>query len=161
MKLSQLALGAAVSVGVIGLAPMALAAELFFEGDMVRGGTKDGETGPHCVITSQYKRQERVVWRVRVLQDDGQPADDKALKSLIVEIPGGEQFPMHYGDHPHGEPTDSFWATSWAIPADYPTGTIGYKVIATDMDGSTQEWEPFNVAVSKLTVIPGEVTFTK
>jgi len=161
MKLSQFVVGAVVSVGVIGIAGMAQAAELFFESDMVRGGTPDGETGPHCVMASEYKRLEHVVWRVRVVQANGEQADDKVLKSLVVEIPSGEKFDMHFGTHPRGKATDSFWATSWGIPADYPTGTLGYKVIATDMDGNTHEWEPFNVAASKLTVIPGEVTFTK
>jgi hypothetical protein len=151
----------ALSVAAVGFAVPASAANLFFEGDMVRGGTQDGATGATCVLTSQYMRKEHVVWRVRVLQADGSPADDKVLKSLVVQLSDGSSYPMHYGTHPRKNPTDSFWATSWGIPSDYPTGTVSYKVIATDMDGNTQEWTPFNVNLSQLTVIPGEVTFTK
>jgi hypothetical protein len=44
----------------------------------------------------------------------------------------------------------------WEIPADYPTGSLGYKVIATMMDDRTQTWEPFTRAPSQLTVIAGE-----
>lgn len=161
MGTKELLTALSLSVAAVALAAPANAANLFFEGDMVRGGTQDGATGPTCVLTSQYMRKEHVVWRVRVLQEDGTQADDKVLKSLVVQLSDGESFPMHYGTHPRKNPTDKFWATSWAIPADYPTGTVDYKVIATDMDGNTHEWTPFNVNLSQLTVIPGEVTFTK
>ena len=123
--------------------------------------TQDGATGPTCVLTSQYMRKEHVTWRVRVLGADGTPADDKVLKGLTVVLSDGSKFDMHYGTHPRKNPTDKFWATSWAIPADYPTGTVEYKVVATDMDGNAHEWTPFNVDLSKLMVIPGEVVFTK
>lgn len=151
----------ALSAAAVGFASPASAGNLFFEGDMVRGYTQDGATGPTCVLSSQYMRKEHVVWRVRVLNEDGSEADDKSLKSLVVQLSDGEKFDMHYGTHPRKGPTDHFWATAWAIPADYPTGTVTYKVIATDMDGKTHEWAPFNVNLSQLTVIPGEVTFTK
>jgi hypothetical protein len=141
--------------------PANAASRLFFEGDMVRGATRDGATGPTCVLTSQYKRLEHVTWRVRVLNPDGDALNDEGLESLVVELSDGQTFPMHFGKHPRGEDTDEFWATSWAIPEDYPTGRITYKVTATDLEGNAHEWMPFNVAPSDLTIIPGEVTFTK
>jgi N-methylhydantoinase A/oxoprolinase/acetone carboxylase beta subunit len=52
-------------------------------------------------------------------------------------------------------PTDYLWSTSWTIPADYPTGTFNYKVVATALDGTTQSWDPVNNKRSWLTVIPG------
>ncbi len=145
----------------LGFGGAAGAANLFFEGDMVRGSTQDGSTGPSCVLTSQYKRLEHVVWRVRVLNEAGELVKDDGLESLVVELSDGQTFPMHYGKHPRGEQTDEFWATSWGIPADFPTGTIAYKVVATDLEGDAHEWEPFIVEPSKLAIIPGEVTFTK
>jgi hypothetical protein len=42
------------------------------------------------------------------------------------------------------------------IPADYPTGSLVYKVAATDLDGRTQLWEPFKRAPTQLTIIAGE-----
>ena len=161
MRLLTLISAAAVSVAALSFAGGAQAKNLFFEGDMVRGHTQDGATGPSCVLTSEYRRKESVVWRVRVLGESGDMVNNEGLKSLVVELSDGEKFDMHYGKHPRGKATDEFWATSWVIPADFPTGTIEYKVIATDMDGSVHEWAPFNVLPSKLTVIPGEVTFTK
>jgi hypothetical protein len=68
---------------------------------------------------------------------------------------GKLKLPAHYG--PHGKPpTDYFWSLHWEIPADFPTGSLGYKVIATMMDGTTQTWEPFTRAPTQLTVIAGE-----
>ena len=42
------------------------------------------------------------------------------------------------------------------IPADYPTGSLLYKVVATDLDGRTHTWEPFKRAPTQLTVIAGD-----
>jgi hypothetical protein len=151
----------AVSAAALSIGGQAQAGNLFFEGDMVRGHTQDGATGPSCVLTSEYKRQESVVWRVRVLDESGAMVKKEGLQSLVVQLSDGETFDMHYGQHPRGKATDEFWATSWRIPADFPTGTMEYKVVATETDGTTHEWAPFNVAPSKLNVIPGDVTFTK
>ena len=134
---------------------------LFFEGDMVRGGTAAGVTGPACVLASQFKRRELVVWRIRVRDANGQNVDANTLNSLVVELPDGQSFPARFGPHPKGKDTDQFWSTSWTVPADYPTGTFAYKVVATGKDGTTRTWAPFNVAPSQLTIIAGDVTFTK
>lgn len=148
---------ASIGLAEIALTPDAVAAEkLFFEGDMVRGRPKAGPTGPTCVLTSQFKRQEKVVWRVRVYD----PAKSKQLgkagiKSLFVELPNGKKHKMRYGTHPRKKATDSFWSTAWLIPADYPTGSLSYKVIATDKSGRVHTWQPFNVGNSQFTVIAG------
>ncbi len=138
------------------------AGRLFFEGDIVRGRPQAGATGPVCVLASQFKRKESVVWRIRVLDPEGRTVDDKRLKSLEVELPDGQKFPAKFGDHPaRGTPTDRFWATAWIVPDNYPTGTFSYKVVATDLAGKTHTWEPFKVASSQLAIIPGDVEFTK
>ena len=134
---------------------------LFFEGDMVRGGSAAGVTGPACVLASQFKRRELIVWRIRVRDANGQNVDAGALKSLVVELPDGQRFAARFGPHPRGQDTDTFWSASWTVPADYPTGTFAYKVVATDKGGASQTWAPFNVAPSQLTIIAGDVTFTK
>ena len=142
-------------------APAQAQGRLFFEGDMVRGGTPQGLTGPACVLESQFKRRELVVWRIRVRDETGRNLDQSGLKSLVVRLPDGQAFPAHYGPHPKGKDTDQFWSTSWSIPATYPTGTFAYTVVATDNQGHTQEWAPFKVALSELTIIEGDVTFAK
>lgn len=137
----------ALGTALVGFAPAGhaqSAPKYFFEGDIVRSGV--------CVLNSQFKRGDRVAFRVRVMDPKGQPADDKKLKTVMIQLPDGKQFPMRYGAHPPKDSTDHFWSASWGIPADYPTGTFAYKVIATDMDNQTQAWSPFNVDKSQLTI---------
>ena len=75
---------------------------LFFEGDMVRGPI-EGSSLAGCVLSSQFKRNEPVVWRIRVLDArTGQSVDSKGLKSLVVVLPDGSSFPARYGPHPRG-----------------------------------------------------------
>ena len=108
-------------------------ARLFFEGDMVRGD-QEGAPEPFCVLTNQFKRLEKVVWRVRVLDQTGKALDDKGIKALLVELPDGQKLPGRYGPHPGpraGPPTDHFWSARWIIPTGYPSGTFVYKVVAT------------------------------
>lgn len=131
------------------------AARLFFEGDTVRGIPSTGPTGPLCVLDSQFKHAEEIVWRVRVLDGrNGKPVDDKGLKSLVVQLPNGASVALKYGGHPNrGPQTDHFWSASWQVPADYPSGSFTYTVVATDKHGKTKSWQPFNVGLSQLTVV--------
>jgi hypothetical protein len=153
----------AMSIAVTGFASGAAAqvtttpaGTLFFEGDIVRHRL-DGQAGPFCVLTNRFVRGEAVAWRVRVLKADGTVADDMALSGVEVELGSGERLALGYG--PHGNPpTDYFWATSWTLPANLPTGTLGYKVHATMTDGTTVTWEPFTRPGTQLAVIDGEPT---
>src|SRR5438067_5047891 len=58
--------------------------KLFIEGDIVRGNTPLGATGPICVLTSQFKRGENVVFRIRVRNPQGRILDDKGLNGIVV-----------------------------------------------------------------------------
>ena len=141
------------------LAPAAQAQQarkLFFEGDIVRHALPS-QAGPFCVLNNQFKRTEAVAFRIRVLQPSGEVADDKVLKSVVVELGNGQKLPAAF--KPHGNPpTDHFWSLFWTIPAEHPTGSVGYKVIATLNDGSVEEWKPFNRATTQLMVVAGEPT---
>jgi len=147
------------TLGVTAGAQAEPARKLFFEGDIVRHALA-GQAGPFCVLANQFKRKEAVGWRIRVLDPTGAVADDKVLKGVLVELGNGERLPAHYGPHPPAAsgqpPTDYFWSLHWEIPADFPTGSLGYKVVATMMDGTTQTWEPFTRAPTQLAVIAGE-----
>jgi len=154
-----------ISVSVIALAVATLgfasgaqaqqqARKLFFEGDIVRHALP-AQAGPFCVLVNQYKRGEAVAFRIRALLPNGEVADDKVLKSVVVELGNGQRLPA--GFKPHGAPpTDYFWSLFWTIPTDHPTGSIGYKVIATMNDGSTVEWKPFNRPTTELMVVAGD-----
>jgi hypothetical protein len=172
-KLSMTALSWAVSWAVFGFANVAAAQEaqkLFIEGDIVRGNTPNGITGPVCVLANQFKRKENVVFRIRVRNVAGQPLDDKNIKGIVVELSDGQKFPAAYRSRPPtavraalglSEPTDYFWSAAWLIPQDYPTGSLSYRVVATDMDGNTQSWVPFKDPRSLPLVMSGDVEYIK
>jgi hypothetical protein len=130
--------------------------KLFFEGDIVRHALP-GQQGPFCVLANQFRRKEAIAWRIRTLLPNGDVADDKVLKSLVVELGNGQKIAARFG--PHGNPpTDYFWSFFWTIPDDFPTGSLGYKVHATMNNGERVTWEPFTRPATQLTVIAGEPT---
>ncbi len=156
----------ALSLAVAGFAHDANAqsgVRLFFEGDMVRGD-QEGAPGPFCVLTNQFKRLEKVVWRMRVLDQTGKELDDKGLKSLASSCPMARRWPGRYGPHP---PPRVRPAAGYLLvgaldhPASYPSGTFVYKVVATDLEGKPHTWEPFKRSTSQLQVIPGEIEIKK
>ncbi len=160
--MNKLAVSAlALTIAGVGFASSAQAQQLakpvgklFFEGDIVRHALPN-QAGPFCVLVNQYKRGEAVAWRIRTLLPSGEIADNKVIKSLIVELGNGQKLSATY--KPHGNPpTDYFWSFFWTIPADHPTGSIGYKVIATMNDDTTVEWKPFNRPTTELMVVAGE-----
>jgi hypothetical protein len=148
-------LGFATVLGASG-AQAQQAKKLFFEGDIVRHALPD-QAGPFCVLANQFKRKEAVAWRIRVLEPSGNIADNTVLKNVVVVLGNGQKLPARYGGHGM-PPTDHFWSLHWEIPADFPTGSLGYKVVATMMDDSTVTWEPFNRATTQLMVVAGEPT---
>ena len=136
------ALSGAILVSSLAIGPQAQAQQpqapqaqsIFIEGDMVRGNTGKGQTGPTCVLNSQFRHSENAVFRVRVRDIFGKPLDDKGIQGVVIELSDGQKLNMRYGGHPprgsvdySGRPAGSF--------DDYPTGTLYYKVVATDLQG--------------------------
>jgi hypothetical protein len=100
----------------------------------------------------------------------GQALDDKGLKSLVVELSDGRKIPAEYRARPPvavrarlglTEPIDYFRSSAWLIPPDYPTGSLSYRVVATDMQDNTQSWVPMKDLRSLPVVMPGDVEYTK
>ena len=144
----------ALTVSLLGFPQLSYAQgatqKLFFESDMVRGA---GSAQPACVLNSPFRRNEAVVWRVRVLDQTGKRLDDKGLKSVDVELSNGQKFPMHYGPHPWGRPT----TTSGRAPGAFSTIT---RQGALPIKFSLSAWTIRTTLVtiqrhlSELTVIP-------
>jgi hypothetical protein len=152
-----------LSLAMVDLAHMAQAQQpqsVFIEGDMVRGNTGKGQTGPTCVLNSQFKHNENAVFRVRVRDITGKPLDDKGIQGVVIELSDGQKLPMRYGGHPPRGSVDYFWAVGWVIPDNYPTGSLYYKVVATDLQGRSQTWQSFQDPRSQIEVIPGTVEYS-
>ena len=131
------------------------AKNLILQADIVTGSGGTLKRDAVCVLSSQYKRGNQVVWRAKVIDPaTGKPMNETALKAVVVKLPDGQTFEMKYGDHPKNGPTDQFWATSWVIPDNYATGSFPYKITATANDGRTGEFTEFNVNLSLLTIVP-------
>ena len=157
---AAVALSAAL-LGFAGPAQAQQAQKLFIDGDIVRGNTAMGATGPICVLNSQFKRGENVVFRMRVRTVNGELLDEKGVKSITVELTDGRKLNARYGGHPPRSPTDFFWTAAWMIPEGFPTGTLGYKVTATDIHGNSQTWEPMREYRSWVVIIPGTVEYVR
>jgi hypothetical protein len=138
-------------------APAANNAPLVIHADTVLGSTNLAKGVAFCVQGNQYVRGESIVWRVRVVDPaTGQQMTGDALSSVQVKLPD-KTIDLKFGDHPKTNPVDHFWAGSFAIPADYPTGQLPYTVVATAKDGRTGTFDQFKVATAMLQVIAGSL----
>jgi len=150
-------------LALLGVVPAAQAQQpqsIFIEGDMVRGNTGKGQTGPTCVLNSQFKHNENAVFRVRVRDIFGKPLDAKGIQGVVIELSDGQKLNARYGGHPPRGSVDYFWSAGWLIPDNYPTGTLYYKVVATDLQGRTQTWQSFQDPRSQIVIIPGAVQYS-
>lgn len=113
--------------------------------------------GQICVLESKFQPGQMIVWRTKVYDPEtGEAMGDEELRYVTIKLPDGESFEAEYGGHPPEEPTDYFWAASWTIPDDYPTGSLHYKIEARAKDGRTGEFTEFEVKPSMLTIVAGE-----
>ncbi len=80
----------ALSAAVLGFADVANAQRLFLDSDIVRGN-QPGAPGPICVLNNQFKHLEKVVFRFRVRDQNGNLLDCKGLKGFFVEPRDGNK----------------------------------------------------------------------
>jgi hypothetical protein len=118
-----------------------------------------------CLQTNIAHQGEQVVFRARII--DPKTGLEMVYKDLEpgtakVIIPGGYEFPMKYGGHPNtGTVTDSFWSYAWTVPLTFPTGSLGYELVAIAKDGRTGSFKTFEVLPSKLQIVPFDEKFAK
>jgi hypothetical protein len=136
--------------------------KLIVDVDVVRGPeglvTAEEKARKSCVQASRIPLGGQVVWRVRVVDPKtGAFMDDKALASVTAVLPDGQTFAMKYGAHPKDPPGESFWTTSFKVPASYPTGLLDYKVLATDKEGRSGEFRQImSVPSAVLTIVDSD-----
>jgi hypothetical protein len=109
-------------------------------------------SGP-CVQANTFKRADRIVFRAHVVDTaTGADLDASGLQSVVAVLPDGSKFDLAFGDHPPENATAHFWSVGWTVPADYPTGTLSYQIVATNKAGDSVTFEPFKVFPSQLTI---------
>lgn len=151
--------GLVVAAFITGLSALPASAQqaplkIAFEGDMVLGVTPRIKGPPPCVLTSQFKHGDMVVFRFRMTDPQtGKPLDASAVGDVTVEVSSGQKLKAKYGSHPPKNSTDTFWTAAWVIPKDIPTGTLNYKIVAATKNGASVSWSPFSVRSSQLTVV--------
>lgn len=160
----RLALGVAVSLFAVACeaTPAATptpeppaAAKLAITADTVWGPKNlaaDERAASVCVQKNRFARNEEIVWRAKVIDPaTGEPMDDAALASIVVELPD-QTLEMRYGPHPKDNPTDFFWTVAWLVPENYPSGELPYTIEATATDGRTVTFEQFRVTPARLAI---------
>jgi hypothetical protein len=107
----------------------------------------------NCFMSNRYKRGEPVGFRMTAIN----PATgkrDRATKLVVHLTYGGKTVDVPMRDRQTDQqPEREFFVAKWIVPDDAPLGAVRYTVTATDPQGRTGEWKPFEVAASQLTII--------
>lgn len=89
-----------------------------------------------CSATSNFVRKQRVVWRMWAVDAaSGKPITADDVKYVYIKIPGQANMNLTYGKHGSLSISPYFWSLGWAVPADYPLGTVDYKIVMKLKDG--------------------------
>ncbi len=154
---------------------------LIVAGDTVRAHIPS-DFGPLCVLSTQFARGEGITWRLRVWDPETGmhlPADSSelietqpdadALAAMVegltvtVHLSDGQTFPARFAGH-GGEGDikgDYFWTAFWAIPVDYPTGTLeDWVTVEWKEGGKTGTSQPIDISYSKLTILEETISGT-
>ena len=125
--------------------------QLILSGDLVYFF---GQGQPNnCFMSNRYKRGEPVGFRMTAIN----PATgkrDRATKVVVHLTYGGKTVDVPMRDRQTDQqPEREFFVAKWVVPDDAPVGVVRYTVTATDPQGRTGEWKPFDVPASQLTII--------
>jgi hypothetical protein len=131
-----------------------MADNIIVYGDTVSFAGRDDPDS--CIAKSRFTHEEAVGFRMTAVD----PMTGEVVESaeLVVHVTYGgktEDVPMRWrgsGDNPR----PWMWTAKWVVPADAPTGTVEYTVTATDDQGRTGEFKPFEIESSKLAVVESE-----
>jgi hypothetical protein len=105
------------------------------------------------VLRNRFKRGEPVGWRMFVADPQTGNREESAQLVVHVNFAGKTQdIPMRYRATA-AQPERQFWVAKWIVPQDAPVGIVRYTVTATDKNGRTGEFKPFEVQASQLTIV--------
>jgi len=123
---------------------------LILYGDMVVGAP----SLTTCKLESRYKPGQGIVFRMTALNPAKGEFDETA--ELTVHIPYGSagiDLPMRYRGNDATNPRPGFWTARWNVPSDAQPQVLRFTVHATDAQGRTGTWAPFDIASSTLQIV--------
>ena len=107
----------------------------------------------NCLLRNRFKRGEPVGWRMFVADPQTGNREESAQLVVHVNFAGRTlDIPMRYRATA-AQPERQFWVAKWVVPQDAPIGIVRYTVTATDKNGRTGEFKPFEVQASQLTIV--------
>lgn len=114
----------------------------------------------HCVLTSRFKRGQRVGFRMTAIDGGSGEVENTAVLTIHLNYGGSTvDIPMRWrgqGNFPASEyprQPSEMWTGVWTVPADAPTGSLKYTVTATDRFNRTATFSPFINVVSQLSIV--------
>ena len=155
-KLVVLALGLAALVAVSATAlavvpgenpfPAAKVSDVFVRGSTVTAASSALGAG---VLTGYFARGDTVVFRAFAgSTKDGSIVTDKDAKYFYVQVPGQPPLKLAYDASNALWP----WTASWKVPADFPLGTVNFKILVQTNKKQYGSFQQMPVATSQLTV---------
>ena len=107
----------------------------------------------NCTMQNRYKAGEPVGFRATAINPETGKRD-KATKLVVHLQYAGRTVDIPMRDRQTAQqPEREFWVAKWIVPADAPVGVVRYTITATDPQGRTGEFTPFEVASSHLTIV--------
>ena len=106
-----------------------------------------------CKPKARFERGERMGFRMTAINPET-GRRDRATQLVVHITHGGRTIEVPMRDRQNErQPEREFWIAEWEVPADAPTGAVHYRVTATDPQGRTGEYTPFEVENSQLTIV--------
>lgn len=81
-------------------------------------------------MSSWFKPGDSVVFRAYAVDPKSKKVvDPKAVRYFYVTIPNEPNVKLQYGATAPGASTGLPWTGTWTVPASYPTGVVGFKIL--------------------------------
>ena len=129
--------------------PAATVKQVFIAAQTV---TKDG------AMSSWFAPGASVVFRAYAVDPKSHKVvDPKAVKYFYVTIPNQPNVKLTYGATAPGASTGLPWTGSWTVPASYPAGVVGFKVLIQLKQSGKQlkgQFVQMPVATAQLNISP-------
>ena len=121
--------------------------------DTITSSRGDVKQKRSCWQTSIFNRGNRIVWRMWAVDAaTGKPITADDVKYAYIKVPGSANLPFSYGKHGSLNISPYFWTAVFPVPADYPLGTVAYKVVLKTKDGRFGTFEQPGDGLGVLTI---------